>query len=112
LTSAWQVEVTQTAAEQIAAIKDRRVQKLIVDRLRELAHDPIEQGKPLVGELQGCYSVRAAGQRYRIIYQVQRSKVVVIVVAVGIRKEGDKSDIYALARRLVKAGLLGEREND
>jgi hypothetical protein len=37
---------------------------------------------------------------------VETEHVVVIVVAPGIRKEGDKADIYALAKKLARPGLL------
>ncbi len=52
--------------------------------------------KSLQGKLIGLRSIRAAGQRYRIIFKVERSQVVVIIVAIGIRKEGSKDDIYHL----------------
>jgi hypothetical protein len=32
--------------------------------------------------------------------------VIIYVRAVGIRKEGDKKDIYKLAKKLLNAGLL------
>ena len=38
------------------------------------------------------------------------SPVVVFVAAVGIRKEGDKKDIYSLARKLFRLRLLGETD--
>ncbi len=50
--------------------------------------------------------MRAVGQRYRIIYKIEAAIVVVLVLAVGIRKEGDKHDIYKLAQRLARVGLL------
>ena len=68
--------------------------------------DPELRGKPLGGDLKGYRSVRAVGQRYKIIYRVERSTVTVAVVAAGIRKEGSREDIYALAQRLVKLRLL------
>lgn len=43
--------------------------------------------------------MRAAGQRYRIIYRVQAEAGAVTVLVVGIRKAGDKRDAYQLARR-------------
>jgi mRNA interferase RelE/StbE len=46
-------------------------------------------------------SLRAAGQRYRILYKVERDRVVVYVVAPGLRRDGRSSDIYELARKLV-----------
>jgi mRNA interferase RelE/StbE len=63
-------------------------------------------GKPLVGDLKGYRSVRAVGQRYRIIYRVSQLTVTVAVVALGIRKGGSRDDIYTLAQKLVKLGLL------
>jgi mRNA interferase RelE/StbE len=63
----------------------------------------------LVSELAGFRSVRAVGQKYRIVYLVQRQEVVVVVVAVGRRKHGDAVDIYALAQKLVKQGLIPVR---
>ncbi|MEM7600298.1 MAG: type II toxin-antitoxin system RelE/ParE family toxin, partial [Verrucomicrobiota bacterium] len=38
-------------------------------------------------ELSGYRSVRAVGQRYRIVYQVQANKVLVTVISIGRRKE-------------------------
>jgi mRNA interferase RelE/StbE len=46
------------------------------------------------------------GQRYRIVYRVERSIVTVVVVAAGIRKEGSREDIYRVAARLIRLGLL------
>lgn len=103
----YSVRLTPTAKSMLAAVKDRRVQEKIRDRIDGLARDPAKQGKPLIGELSGYRSVRAVGQRYRIIYRVQRPQVEVLVVAAGIRKEGDRGDIYALARKLLRLKLLG-----
>jgi hypothetical protein len=61
---------------------------------------------PLLGELQGYRDLRAAGQRYRIIYTVEEDRVVVLVVYVGMRKDGDKNDVYAIAKKLLRAGLI------
>ena len=73
---------------------------------RRLEYEPELQGKPLADELVGYRSVRAVGQRYRIIYKVENELVIVIVVAVGIRREGDRSDIYRIAARLMRSGLM------
>ena len=65
-----------------------------------------KQGYSLTGELAGYRSLRAVGQRYRIIYRLEKNRIVVLVVATGIRKDGDKRDIYTLAQKLVRLGLL------
>jgi mRNA interferase RelE/StbE len=102
----YQIEFTQQASEMLKAIQDRRIRQKITERINGLATDPEKQGKELVAELDGYRSLRAVGQSYRIIYRVEGDKVIVVVVAVGIRKEGDKKDIYALARKLMQARLL------
>ena len=87
-------------------VSDSRLQELIVKRAKQLEADPEKQGKPLLGELGGLRSVRAVGQRCRIIYRVERNRVIVLVVAVGIRKEGSGRDIYSLAKKLLRAKLI------
>ncbi|MCA1726079.1 MAG: type II toxin-antitoxin system RelE/ParE family toxin [Thermomicrobia bacterium] len=71
-----------------------------------MRQDPERCGKPLFEELAGYYAIHAVGQRYRIIYQLEHHAVIVHVVALGIRKQGDKNDIYTLAQRLFRQGLL------
>ncbi|MBE9051374.1 type II toxin-antitoxin system RelE/ParE family toxin [Nostocales cyanobacterium LEGE 11386] len=67
-----------------------------------LKTDPEKQGKPLVDKLKGYRSIRAVGQRYRIIYKVELDKVVVLVVGLGMGKEGDKGDIYPCFAEIVR----------
>lgn len=102
----YQVRITARASSLVRAISDRRIQEKLLERMTALSHEPELQGKPLGDDLKGYRSVRALGQRYRIIYRVERMTVTVAVVAAGIRKEGDRDDIYALARRLLKLRLL------
>ena len=102
----YRVTWTATALDMVAAISDRRVQRIIFERAGGLAYAPEQQGKPLTGELSGFRSLRAAGQRYRILYRVDRPEVTVLVAAVGRRKHGDTADIYELARKLIRQRLL------
>ncbi len=97
--------VAVAAVRLFEAIADRRIREQLRNRIDGLAHDPERQGKPMREELAGWRSLRAVGQRYRIIYRVDRHRVLVIVVAVGLRKEGDRQDIYRLAQKLVRLGL-------
>ena len=89
----------------LAGISDRRVQEGIVGRVDDLAVDPEKQGNPLLADLAGYRS--AVGQRYRIIYKDERARVIVIVVALGLRRSESGKDIYALAQKLVRLRLLG-----
>ena len=103
----YEIFLAPIAQKMLAGITDRRIRQMIQDRIDALANEPDRQGKPLAGELRTYRSVRAAGQRYRIIYQVERERVLVFVVAVGLRQAGSKKDIYALARKLLRLRLAG-----
>lgn len=96
---------THEAKNMLAGIADRRVQAVLLGRADELATEPEKQGKPLLSDLAGYRSLRAVGQRYRIVYKAEKDRVVVIVVALGLRRAGSGKDIYALAKKLVR--LLG-----
>ena len=102
----YKIRFTPTSEGMLGAIQDRRIREKIHERIERLRVDPEKQGKPLGGELEGLRAVRAVGQRYRILYQIRRELVIVVIVAVGIRQEGGKHDVYALARKLVRLGLL------
>lgn len=71
---AWHVFLTLEAEEMLLAIRDRRVRNLLYSRAMKLQNSPEQQGKPLVRELVGFRSVRAVGQRYRIIYKIDGAR--------------------------------------
>ena len=102
----YRVDILPAAQDMILKISDRRIQEKLLERMTALAGDPELQGKPLGDDLAGYRSVRAMGQRYRIIYRVERAAVVVVVVAAGIRKEGSREDVYRVAAKLIRLGLL------
>lgn len=102
----YRIVVTPTGFKLLEAISDRSIREQIRDRIDGLAHDPEQQGKPLREELAGFRSLRAIGQRYRILYRVEREQILVLVVAVGIRKEGDRHDIYQIAKKLIRLRLI------
>ncbi|OEU80380.1 MAG: hypothetical protein BA873_04325 [Desulfobulbaceae bacterium C00003063] len=76
-----------------------------MDRIEGLKADPKKQGKALVKKLAGFRSIHVAG-RYRAVYKIDEQPAVAWVVAVGIRKEGNQKDIYQIAKKLLKSGLL------
>src|SRR5512138_2179903 len=101
----YKIKLTQIAAENIKKL-GKRTQAQVLAKIEALKAEPLLMGKPLKGALKDLRSVRAAGQRYRIIYKIIEKEIVVVVVAVGIRKEGDKSDIYELMKKYIKTRLL------
>jgi len=104
----WKVLLTPTALRLLSDISDRRIREKIGTVIDRLSEDPDKQGKSLLGELSGLRSIRAVGQRYRIIYQIRGDEIVVVIVAVGIRRDGARDDIYNLAKKLFKLGLLAK----
>jgi mRNA interferase RelE/StbE len=104
----WRITITPTAMGMLTGITDRRIREKIVAVIDRLVEEPEKQGKAMLGELAGFRSIRAVGQRYRIIYTVKGAEIVVLVVAVGIRRDGARDDIYKLAKKLLRLGLLDE----
>lgn len=90
----------------LKAVQDRRIQEKLRDSIDRLIEEPEKQGKALTGELIRYRSLRAVGQRYRILYHVHAGTSTVEILAVGIRKEGSKQDIYTLAKRLLRLRSL------
>ncbi len=84
---AWKVEVSATAAKQIAKL-DRgareRIYRFLTDKL-EGAADPRQQGKSLPGEKRGLWRYRVGD--YRLICDLQDKKLIVLVLIVGHRKD-------------------------
>jgi mRNA interferase RelE/StbE len=95
----YEIEITPLALELLSKIKNRKEQEGLSKRIEQLKLEPEKQGKALSGVLKGYRSVRTLGQRYRIVYRVDSEKIVVVIVGAGIRKEGDKKDIYRILNR-------------
>ena len=102
----YRIVIAPRARGMLKAITDRRVREKLASVIDSLESDPELRGKPLDDDLAGYRSIRAVGQRYRIIYRVERSIVTVVIVAAGIRKEGSREDIYRIAAKLIRLGLL------
>jgi len=102
----WEVKILSQAKGQMKAIKDQRIQERLVSALRRLEYAPDQQGKQLSDELADYYSVRAVSQRYRILYYLHQDSGIVFVIGVGIRKEGDKNDVYTQTKKFLRRGLF------
>jgi len=101
----FKIRLTELAAQTLRSI-EANTRRQILSKIDQLKENPELLGKPLLGPLKEFRSVRAAGQRYRIIYRIDGDQIIVIVVAIGIRKSGDKKDIYELMKKLIKTGIV------
>jgi mRNA-degrading endonuclease RelE of RelBE toxin-antitoxin system len=80
----WKISLAREARRQLVEIEDKRIRKGISRRIDKLEYEPEKQGKPLTDELAGYRSVRAVGQRYRIIYKIEEERVVVLILTLII----------------------------
>ncbi|HEY3245627.1 MAG TPA: hypothetical protein VGM03_19965 [Phycisphaerae bacterium] len=108
------VQWTETAKKGLAKLPPK-VRRGLLEKADALTQGDTSNAKPLVGALQGYY--RIAYSRYRAIYtQIEERRpkgdslitIRFLFVAAGIRKEGDKRDIYNLALRLIRLGVLDD----
>ncbi|MEW6545102.1 MAG: type II toxin-antitoxin system RelE/ParE family toxin [Nitrospirota bacterium] len=102
----YRIEVTPSALAMLRAVPDRRIQEKLRESIDRLVEEPDKQGKALTGDLIRYRSLRAVGQRYRVVYQIHAETNTVEVLAMGIRKEGSKKDIYTLAKKLLRLRSL------
>jgi mRNA interferase RelE/StbE len=97
----YSIRLTSLALEMLSEIKDKRHLQKLRERIDKLKTNPEQQGKALTDNLKGYRSIRAVGQRYRIIYQVKRKEILVLIVGVGLRQEGSLQDVYAKIDKLL-----------
>jgi mRNA interferase RelE/StbE len=107
------IQWTETSKKLLLKLpkKDARGIYQKIDSLRQ--SDPRKAGKALIGPFRGLR--RLTYGRYRAIFVAEEEKLAsgvtllrakVTVVAVGIRKERDKHDVYRVAKKLIELGLL------
>ena len=78
----YKILYTPSAAKDIKKL-DGSAKQLIETGLERIAETP-EIGKPLRKELKGLYSYRVA--TYRILYKIRKNELIVIIIAIGHRK--------------------------
>ena len=101
----YKILISDTCLSLVAKIPDKKIRRAILNRIERLSNEPDKQGKMLVQDLSGFRSIGTDG-RYRIIYKIDMQIVVIYVLAAGIKKQGDKKDIYKIAKKLLTTGLL------
>ncbi|MCI0597281.1 MAG: type II toxin-antitoxin system RelE/ParE family toxin [candidate division Zixibacteria bacterium] len=80
----YRIAFTRRAKKDYEALSEA-VKPRILAALDEIARAPFEEGKPLKGELRGCFSHRMGN--YRIVYQIQSKQVIVLVLTIAHRRE-------------------------
>jgi len=84
---AWRIELTETASRQLRRLdrsEAKRITTFLRDRLATI-DDPRSTGKALTGPLGSYWRYRVGD--YRIICDIQDKLLVIMVIAVGNRKD-------------------------
>lgn len=99
----WRVEIHPLVWEEDFVRLDPQARLRITKAIRnKLTTHPTEFGKPLTGPLRGYWRLRV--DAYRVLYRVERNRLVVLVIKVGMRRD---AQIYTEAiPRLRKLRLL------
>jgi mRNA interferase RelE/StbE len=80
----YKVEFTASALREFRAL-DRQIQRRIAAKISELTENPLQAGaKKFHGEADH-WRIRVGD--YRIIYRVEKHRVVIVVVRIGHRRE-------------------------
>jgi addiction module RelE/StbE family toxin len=86
VSDAWRVVLTPQAKRDLNRLPAKAV-PAVVEGVLSLRDNPVCQGKPLNGELEGLHSARRAP--YRIVYRIERQSRVVRLLLIGHR-----ADVY------------------
>ena len=79
------IEYTETARKQLKKL-DKTMQKRILDYMDEVGQleNPRSRGKALVENMRGLWRYRVGD--YRVICEIQDSKIIISVLKIGRRK--------------------------
>ena len=80
----YSLEIKRSAQKEIESIGTKKDRQRIVRRIGALASDPRPPG---CEKLSGSEHFRIRQGRYRIVYEVQDKKLIIVVIKVGDRKD-------------------------
>lgn len=105
--SPFELRYTHDAAADIKSLDGSVRNQLRKVLEKKLAVDPEGYGLPLRGSLAGYWKHQFSN--HRIVYRIYPNDRLVVVCAVGVRKQGDAEDIYRQLESIVKTGRLAEQ---
>ncbi len=94
---AWKIEYLPQVRDDLkmlGSFEAIRILKVIKSRIEN--SEPDKSGKTLKGILSGCRKIRVGNTR--IIYQVDKGRIRVLIIAVGIRRD---NEVYEMAEKRV-----------
>ncbi len=104
---AFALQYTADAAADIKGLDGSVRSQLRKVLEKKLAINPEGYGLPLRGPLANYWKHQFGN--HRVIYRIYPEPPVVVVCAVGVRKQGDTEDVYRQLEYLAKTGRLAEQ---
>lgn len=80
---------------------DGSIKEILRKHLKKRLLQPHVPGAELHGDLHGCYKIKLLKQGYRLVYKVEESVLIVLVVAIDKRE--DMAAYRAALKRLLNA---------
>ena len=103
----YEIKFIDHAAAQVKAL-DGSIKKLLQKLCeKKLAVDPQGYGTELHAPLTGYW--KHEFRTHRVIYRIYPDMSLVVICAVGPRKQGDVADVYSQLAPLIKAGKIAEQ---
>jgi mRNA interferase RelE/StbE len=84
----WKIELTDEAKAELGGL-DNSVQKSVAAGLMKLNESPQLRGHSLTGNLAGYRALAVGKKQIRIIYRIERDQVLVVVIAIGHRRNNE-----------------------
>ena len=82
----WQVKIHHLVVKEDFSRIDKHDQRVILKTIyKKLTIDPLNYGEPLRYELKGFFKLKISF--YRVVYRVEKDKVLVFVLKVGLRRD-------------------------
>ena len=107
----FRVRICESASKAIRRIGRKfgtKTYETIRDLILDLASEPEKKGEPLRGNLKGLFSRHYS--RFRTIYSIERTELVVLVIAAGFHEDDSRSDVYKTIERLLESGAISIRD--
>jgi mRNA interferase RelE/StbE len=83
--SRYQLEIRPSAEKTLRKIRDARLQQRLDDAFNKLAENPRRMGAEKMAGFDNRYRFRVGD--FRIIYEIHDAVLVVLILAIGDRKE-------------------------
>jgi mRNA-degrading endonuclease RelE of RelBE toxin-antitoxin system len=104
---AFEIKFTVDAGDEVRSLDGSIKKQLKQVFKKKLSVDPNGYGTPLRAELVNYYKHEFAD--HRVIYRIYEDRKLVVVCAVGPRKQGDVQDIYKQLGKVVESGRLAQQ---